>query len=121
MSFNLQSRWHEADSRYAAATEQHARAFDGPAGPDETLLECIAPYPYVLRTVQRKWATTELDSFLSTTMKECAESARQGFELMDFVAAEAVLALIKANNRAIELLAGKAMVVRRDWAHGYVA
>ena len=121
MSFNAQSRWNESDSRYAASTEQHARAFDGPAGPDETLLECIAPYPYVLRTVQRKWATTELDSFLTSTMKECADSARQGFELMDFVAAEAVLSLIKANNRAMELIAGKAMAVRRDWAQGYVA
>jgi hypothetical protein len=120
MGYDSHSQWRES-ARYNSATEQHARAFDGPDGPDETLLECIAPYNYVLRTVQRKWATTELDSFLNTTMKDCAASARLGFELMDFVAAEAVLSLIKANNRAIELQAGKAMAVRRDWERGYVA
>ncbi|MDP2064970.1 MAG: hypothetical protein Q8K38_03240 [Burkholderiaceae bacterium] len=95
---------------------------DGPGhGPDATLCECIAPYGYILRTVQRKWATSELDEFLHSVMKESAESAHRGFELIDFVAAEALLGLMKANSRAIELKAGRgAPAAAHSWRDSYV-
>ncbi|PKO43989.1 MAG: hypothetical protein CVU30_05720 [Betaproteobacteria bacterium HGW-Betaproteobacteria-3] len=90
-------------------------------GPDATLCECIAPYGYILRTVQRKWATSELDEFLHSVMKESAESAHRGFELIDFVAAEALLSLMKANAHAIELKAShRAPAAARNWHDGYV-
>ena len=90
-------------------------------GPDAALCECIASYGYILRTVQRKWATSELDEFLHSVMKESAESANRGFELIDFVAAEALLGLMKANAHAIELKASLgAPTAARNWHDGYV-
>ncbi len=92
------------------------------SGPDATLCECIAPYGYILRTVQRKWATSELDEFLHGLMKESAETAHRGFELIDFVAAEALLGLMKANVHAIELKASQGTPAAvRHWHDGYVA
>lgn len=81
-------------------------------GPDATLCECIAHYTYILRTVQRRWATSELDEFLHGVIKESAASAHRGFELIDFVAAEALLGLIKANAHAIELKANHGAPMR---------
>ena len=53
MGYDSHSQWRES-TRYNVATEQHARAFDGPDGPDETLLECISPYPWYRQTTKNE-------------------------------------------------------------------